>query len=106
MKMVIMYEHAGVAGEVLTLPADFIAWERITKSKFSDLWVRKDNDVELRIGLEDLAILTWSVLKRQGKASEPFEIWLESLDIITDFEEYEANPTQPEASTDSGSFSL
>lgn len=101
MKMVIKYEHDGVAGEVLTLPADFIAWERITKSKFSDLWVKSDKDVELRIGLEDLAILIWSVLKRKGTASEPFEIWLDSLDTITDFEEWEANPTQPEASTDS-----
>lgn len=98
--MVIKYEHDGVAGEVLTLPADFIAWERITKSKFSDLWLKSGKDVELRIGLEDLAILIWSVMKRQSKTSEPFEIWLDKLDTITDFEEWEANPTQPEASTD------
>lgn len=99
MKIVIKYAHAGVAGEVTTLPADFIAWERITKTKFSDLWVKTNDSVDLRIGLEDLAVLIWSVLKRKGEASEPFEIWLDKLDSIDDFEEYEANPTQPEAST-------
>jgi hypothetical protein len=99
MKIVIKYVHAGVAGEVTTLPADFIAWERITKSKFSDLWVRAGADVDLRIGLEDLAVLIWSVQKRKGEATEPFEIWLDKLDSIDDFTEYEANPTQPEAST-------
>ena len=100
MKLKITYSHSGVAGEVTTLPADFIAWERITKTKFSDLWVRVDGEVELRIGLEDLAVLIWSVLKRQGTANAPFEIWLDQLDSIDNFEEYEANPTQPEASTD------
>jgi hypothetical protein len=100
MKITISYVHAGVAGEVTTLPADFIKWERHTKQKFSDLWQQDGKDVSLRIGLEDLAILVWAVLARTG-LNVPFEIWLDSLDSIDDFSEAETNPTQPEASTDS-----
>ena len=101
MKITISYSHAGVAGEVTTLPADFIKWERITKQKFSDLWQQDGKDVSLRIGLEDLATLTWAVLGRKGATTEPFEIWLDKLDGIEDFAEAETNPTQPEALTDS-----
>ena len=101
MKITISYVHGGVAGEVTTLPADFIKWERITKQKFSDLWKQDGKDVSLRIGLEDLATLTWAVLARKNVTNEPFEIWLDNLDSIEDFSEGETNPTQPEASTDS-----
>jgi hypothetical protein len=100
MKIQITYTHAGVAGKVTTLPADFIKWERHTKQKFSDLWQEVGKDVQLRIGIEDLAVLTWSVLARQG-LNVPFDIWIDSLDSIEDFTEDEANPTQPEASSDS-----
>jgi len=100
MKIQITYTHAGVAGKVTTLPADFIKWERHTKQKFSDLWQEVGKDVELRIGIEDLAVLTWAVLARQG-LNVPFDIWIDSLDSIEDFTEDEANPTQPEASSDS-----
>ena len=96
MKIHIDYTHAGVAGKVTTLPADFIRWERHTKQKFSDLWQGEN----LRIGLEDLAVLTWSALARLG-LNEPFEICLDSLDSIDDFSDDDTNPTLPEASTDS-----
>jgi len=100
MKITISYSHAGVAGKVTTLPADFIKWERMTKQKFSDLWQADGKDVSLRIGLEDLATLTWAALVRAG-LNVPFDIWLDSLDSIEDFSEDDTNPTQPEASTDS-----
>jgi len=96
MKIHISYTHAGVAGKVTTLPADFIKWERHTKQKFSDLWQGEN----LRIGLEDLAVLTWAALARLG-LNEPFEIWLDSLESIDDFSDDDSNPTQPEASSDS-----
>ena len=96
MKIQISYTHAGVAGKVTTLPADFIKWERHTKQKFSDLWQGDD----MRIGLEDLAVLTWAALVRAG-INVPFEIWLDSLDSIDDFSDGDTNPTQPEASNDS-----
>ena len=96
MKIQISYTHAGVAGKVTTLPADFIKWERHTKQKFSDLWQGDD----MRIGLEDLAVLTWAALVRAG-SPVPFEIWLDGLDSIDDFSDGDTNPTQPEASSDS-----
>jgi hypothetical protein len=100
MKIQIFYTHSGVAGIVTTLPADFIKWERHTKQKFSDLWQEAGDDVHLRMGIEDLAVLTWAVLVRQG-LNVPFDIWIDSLDSIEDFTEDEVNPTQPEASSDS-----
>lgn len=101
MKIQISFSHNGVAGEVKTLPADFIKWERVTRQKFSDLWKQDGKDVQLRIGLEDLAVLVWAVQSRTGATVEPFEIWVDNLDEISDFAEVESNPTQPEASTDS-----
>ena len=101
MKIQIEYSHCGVAGKAQTLPADFIKWERVTKQKFSDLWKQDGKDVSLRIGLEDLAVLVWATQVRKGDTQEPFEIWVDNLDEITDFTEVETNPTQPEASTDS-----
>jgi hypothetical protein len=92
MKIHISYVHAGVAGKVTTLPADFIRWERHTKQKFSDLWQGEN----LRIGLEDLAVLTWAALARQG-TQVPFDIWVDSLDSIDDFSDDDTDPTQPEA---------
>lgn len=96
MKLTINYTHAGVAGEVQTLPADFIKWERHTKQKFSDLWQGDD----IRVGVEDLAVLTWSVLCRGG-LNVPFDIWIDSLDEVTIGDKEATNPTQPEASSDS-----
>ena len=98
MKLQIEYIHSGKPDTVVTLPADIIKWERYTKSKFSDLW-SKD---ELRIGLEDLAVFVWAVLSRKQLTNEPFEIWLDNLDEISDFAEPEpVNPTVAEASSDS-----
>lgn len=98
MKLEIEYTHKGVNDKVVTLPADIIKWERYTKSKFSDLW----SDESLRIGLEDLAIFVWAVLLRKQITAEPFEVWIDGLDEITNFGEPEAaNPTLAEASSDS-----
>ena len=98
MKLEITFTHKGETDKIVTLPADIIKWERYTKSKFSDLWA----DETLRIGLEDLAIFVWAVLLRKQLTVEPFEIWVDGLDDISDFgEPTPANPTKAEASSDS-----
>lgn len=98
MKLEITFTHKGETDKVVTLPADIIKWERYTKSKFSDLW----NKDELRIGLEDLAVFVWAVLTRKALTNEPFEIWIDGLDEITDFgEPTPANPISAEVSNDS-----
>lgn len=65
------------SGEVLDISCsvpDFIAWERKTKNKTSDL--------SKGIGVEDLAFLAYSALKRQGENLKPFDSWLNEIDEI------------------------
>jgi hypothetical protein len=54
--------------------ADFIAWERHSKSKTSDL--------AHGIGLEDMAFLAHSALKRSGQNIKPFEGWINNVEEI------------------------
>ena len=58
---------------------DFIAWERHSKRKMSDL--------TNGIGMEDLAYLAYSVLKRSGEQVKPFDSWINSLELIEPIEE-------------------
>ena len=53
---------------------DFIAWERHSKRKISDL---SDG-----IGMEDLAFLAHSVLKRTGENVKPFDGWINTIELI------------------------
>jgi len=62
-----------------TLPADFIAWERHTKRKISDL--------SEGIAMEDLAFLAYSIIKRQGVIVKPFDSWINSIEDIEPKEE-------------------
>lgn len=62
-----------IEGEELEIEAivpDFIAWERYSKRKISDL--------VSGIAMEDLAFLAHSVLKRQGNV-KPFDGWIATV---------------------------
>jgi hypothetical protein len=64
-------------GEVTDLTAivpDFVAWERYSKRKISDL--------SAGIGMEDLAFLAHAVLKRTGEQVKPFDGWINSVELI------------------------
>lgn len=86
----------------VTLPIDIIGWERYTKAKFSDLYVRdSEGGLEMRIGIEDLAVMAWTFEKRSGLTDKPFNVWAEQLEAVIDFNEGDApNPTQAAASVE------
>jgi len=58
---------------------DFIAWERYTKRKISDL--------AAGIGMEDLAYLAYCVLKRTGVNVKPFDNWINDVENIEPIED-------------------
>lgn len=60
--------------QVTALVPDFIAWERHTKRKISDL--------ASGISMEDMAYLAWSVLKRTGEAKKPYDLWINDIESI------------------------
>jgi hypothetical protein len=59
---------------VTAIVPDFVAWERHSKRKISDL--------SNGIGMEDLAFLAHSVLKRSGENVKPFDGWINSIELI------------------------
>jgi len=59
---------------VTAIVPDFVAWERYSKRKISDL--------SGGIGMEDLAFLAHSVLKRTGENVKPFDGWVNSIELI------------------------
>lgn len=54
--------------------ADFVAWERHSKKVASDL----SNGA----GIEDMAFLAWSSLKRSKKTALSFNEWLDTVDEL------------------------
>jgi hypothetical protein len=66
--------------ELVAVVPDFIAWERHSKRKMSDL--------ASGVGMEDLAYLAWSVANRTSKV-KPFEGWINEVELI---EPVEADP--------------
>ncbi len=64
--------------EVEALVPDFIAWERHSKRKISDLVTG--------VAIEDMAFLAHNALKRQG-TQKPFDGWIQSIaeiDMVED----------------------
>jgi hypothetical protein len=59
--------------ELVAVVPDFIAWERHSKRKMSDL--------ANGVGMEDLAYLAWSVANRTSKV-KPFEGWIHDVELI------------------------
>lgn len=66
---VINIEGESVIAE--TIISDFVAWERHSKKKISNL--------SEGAGIEDMAFLAYTSLKRQKKVDISFEEWLESV---------------------------
>lgn len=60
----------GDVQEVICIVPDFVAWERFSKRKISDLVAG--------IGMEDLAFLAHNSLKRQGQV-KPFDGWINTV---------------------------
>jgi hypothetical protein len=83
---------------VTTLPADLMKWERMTKSKMTDLVDNRRVDgedvVKVNMGFEDLMVMAFAVLQRGFQTEKKFDLWaneLESVELIgideTDFTE-------------------
>jgi hypothetical protein len=81
---------------VTTLPADLMKWERMTKSKMTDLVENRRVDgedvVKVNMGFEDLMVMAFAVLQRGNQTDKKFDLWaneLESVELIgideTDF---------------------
>lgn len=85
-------DQDGTTDRLVAYPADFVAWERKSGRRLSDF-------AEGGVGMEDLAYLAWSALRRRAGERPPFDVWLERL---TDLEEAddqeEPTPTPPAAS--------
>ena len=60
--------------EVTAIVPDFIAWERYSKKKISDL--------ASNIALEDMAFIAYTSLKRQGEKVKPFDGWINEVEEI------------------------
>lgn len=58
---------------------DFIAWERHSKSKTSEL--------VNGIGIEDMAFLAYNSIKRTGAKIKPFDGWINDVEEIEAFDE-------------------
>lgn len=104
MKISVKIKHNKNGEQTLTTkPADLIKWERLTKSKMTDLIeVRKvdggEDIVEMNLGFEDLAVMAWAVLYRAGETSDKFDLWADGLDEVELAGIDEPNPPQAEAS--------
>lgn len=57
--------------EATAIPVDFMAWERHSKSKVSQL--------ANGAGMEDMLFLAWSTLTRSKAISEKFEDWSQNV---------------------------
>lgn len=72
--MKLRLEITNIEGEKVvaeTIISDFVAWERHSKKKITDL--------QNGAGIEDMAFLAWTSLKRQKLVSINFEEWLETI---------------------------
>jgi hypothetical protein len=74
MRLLIEVEHldGNFAAEIL--PPDIIRWERKTGGKMADL--------QKRLGMEDLAFMSWASLSRQGFTKGNFDTWIDSLTSV------------------------
>ena len=64
----------GTTHDLTAIVPDFIAWERYSKKKISDLVTN--------IALEDMAFIGYCALKRQGEKVKPFDGWIQDIDNI------------------------
>jgi hypothetical protein len=71
---------------VTTLPADLMKWERMTKSKMTDLIENRRVDgedvVKVNMGFEDLMVMAFAVLQRGNQTIRKFDEWADQLDSV------------------------
>lgn len=86
MRLRIALEHE-VDGnlDAVVLPPDIIRWEKKTGQKLVDL--------QKRLGMDDLAFLAWTSLKRQQLVQAPFETWCDGLLDVQPVAEEAPRPT-------------
>lgn len=99
MKIQIKINHKKNGEQTLTTsPADLMKWERMTKSKMTDLYeVRRmdgEETIKINLGFEDLMAMAWSVLMRSGQTADKFDSWADELDEIELVGIDETNPPQ------------
>jgi hypothetical protein len=80
----------GTTLEVVALPPDFVAWERHSKRRISELG---DS-----IGMEDLLYLAWSASRREVEQRPPFDVWMQKVTDAELLDDPEPAPTRPAAS--------
>lgn len=71
---------------VTTLPADLMKWERMTKSKMTDLVENRRVDgedvIKVNMGFEDLIVMAFAVLQRGNQTSKKFDDWANELGSV------------------------
>lgn len=72
LELTVTYLNEDVTSVVCVVP-DFVAWERHSKRKISDL--------SAGIGIEDLSFLAHSALRRREQI-KPFDVWVETVSEI------------------------
>ena len=87
MKLNIKFIHNDNGSQtVTTIPADLLKWERMTRSKMTDLIKSRRVDgedvIEFSLGYEDLMVMAYSVMTRTGQTTAKFEAWVDGLESI------------------------
>lgn len=80
--------------ELVTRPADMMKWERMSGRKLTDLAVKKGDEIQVSIGIEDLMIMAYAVISRSGQTDKKFDAWADGLDQIDLMEVDEVNPPE------------
>lgn len=60
--------------DVTAIVPDFVAWERYSK--------RKTSDLATGVGIEDMAYLAYAAIKRSGENVKPFDGWVQNIATI------------------------
>lgn len=69
-RLTVTYADERIEDTTAIVP-DFVAWERRTK--------RRSSDLVNGVGIEDLAFLAWHSLKRQTGTRLEFDRWIEEI---------------------------
>jgi len=71
---------------VITSPVDLMKWERMTKSKMTDLVENRRVDgvdeIKVNLGFEDLMVMAFVNLQRANQTDKKFDDWSNELDLV------------------------
>lgn len=71
---------------VITSPVDLMKWERMTKSKMTDLVENRRVDgvdeIKVNLGFEDLMVMAFVNLQRANQTDKKFDDWANELDLV------------------------